>query len=108
MYDLKTLNKLRRSHKVENIITVISKYSLKQCFNYANVLTKNTRNQHYQYLNQKQKNGADNYLFPLTENIPTEFQILKNAFFSKKCSEPFLKLFFFHCERATTGKPRMA
>lgn len=60
MYNLKTPNKPRRSHKMENIITVITKYSLKQCFKYANVLTKNTRNQHYQYLNKKQKNGADN------------------------------------------------
>lgn len=95
MYDLKTHNKLRRSHKVENMITVISKYSLKQCFNYANVLTKNTRNQHYQYLNKKQKNGADNYLFPLNENIPTEFQILKNAFFQRNAQNLFQNFFFF-------------
>lgn len=91
---------------MENIITVITKYSLKQCFKYANVLTKNTRNQHYQYLNKKQKNGADNQLFPFTENIPTEFQMLKNAFFQRNAQNLFQNIFFFHCERATTGKPR--
>lgn len=79
---------------MENIITVISKYSLKQCLKYANVFTKNTRNQYYQYLKKKQKNGADNQLFPFTENIPTEFQMFKKCIFQRNAQNLFQNIFF--------------